>query len=50
MWNHKSVCLALLTCLSAVQIFAQSGATGTIVGTVTDTSGAVVPNAAGFCH
>ena len=43
--TSKAVCIAVLTCLSAAQILAQSGATGTIVGTVTDTSGAVVPNA-----
>src|SRR5690349_13313575 len=37
--------LILLLALSAVSMFAQSTATGTIVGTVTDPQGAVVPDA-----
>src|SRR5580704_6726127 len=45
MWRRNALCLLVLTCLSGIETFAQSGATGTIVGTVTDTSGAVVPNA-----
>ena len=36
--------LAVL-CIAATGLFAQSGATGTILGTVTDQTGAVVPNA-----
>jgi hypothetical protein len=36
--------LALLVMLTG-KLFAQAGATGTILGTVTDTSGAIVPNA-----
>jgi hypothetical protein len=37
--------LALIVLLIAVsELFSQSGATGTILGTVTDTSGALVPN------
>ncbi len=46
MWTHKAIRYLLFTCLSAVRILAQSGATGTIVGTVTDSSGATVPSAA----
>src|ERR1700722_11295891 len=45
MWQQKAVCFAPLICLGDPHIFAQSGATGTIVGTVTDTSGAVIANA-----
>src|SRR5438105_4162801 len=41
---HFLTCLLTLTA-SASLLFAQGGATGTILGTVTDQSGAVVPNA-----
>jgi len=39
------VAVALLLLFPATPVFAQSAGTGTINGTVTDTSGAVVPNA-----
>jgi hypothetical protein len=38
-----SVCVTLLLMLCG-RLFAQAGATGTILGTVTDASGAIVPN------
>ncbi|PYY24651.1 MAG: hypothetical protein DMG62_01980 [Acidobacteria bacterium] len=42
--THFFACL-LIAVASASLMFAQGGATGTILGTVTDQSGAVVPNA-----
>jgi hypothetical protein len=39
-----SICLTVLLMLCS-RLFAQGGATGTILGTVTDSSGAIVPNA-----
>ena len=41
----QSVCLFALVLSCAGLAFSQGGANGTIVGTVTDSSGAVVPNA-----
>ena len=41
---HFFACLLMVTA-SASLLFAQGGATGTILGTVTDQSGAVLPNA-----
>jgi hypothetical protein len=38
-----TVCLTILLTLGA-KLFAQAGATGTILGTVTDSSGAIMPN------
>jgi Carboxypeptidase regulatory-like domain len=38
-----TLCLSLLLALSG-KLFAQAGATGSILGTVTDTSGAIMPN------
>lgn len=40
-----TLCLTLLLAFSG-KMFAQSGATGTILGTVSDTSGAIIPNVA----
>jgi hypothetical protein len=39
-----TLCFTVLLLLTG-RLFAQAGATGTILGTVTDTSGAIVPNA-----
>ena len=41
----KSFCLVALTLLFASLAYGQGGANGTILGTVTDNSGAVVANA-----
>jgi Carboxypeptidase regulatory-like domain len=41
----RMTALALLSLAMAGELFAQAGATGTILGTVTDAAGAVVPNA-----
>ena len=38
-----TLCLTLLL-LMTDRLFAQAGATGTILGTVTDSSGAIIPN------
>jgi Carboxypeptidase regulatory-like domain len=43
--SHTCVKLAVLTLCLATGVFAQSGATGTIVGSVSDSSGAVVSGA-----
>ncbi|MGB6191921.1 MAG: carboxypeptidase-like regulatory domain-containing protein, partial [Terracidiphilus sp.] len=40
-----TLCLTLLLAFSG-KMFAQAGATGTILGTVSDTSGAIIPNVA----
>ncbi len=40
----RNVLMSVLLCLSVPLLFAQGGATGTILGTVTDNSGAVVAN------
>ncbi len=45
MWIHKGICFGFLICAVAVQLSAQSGATGTVVGTVVDSSGAAVSGA-----
>ncbi len=39
-----TLCFTVLL-MMAGRLFAQAGATGSILGTVTDTSGAIVPNA-----
>src|SRR4051794_12515007 len=39
-----TLCFTVLLMLAG-RLFAQAGATGTILGSVTDTSGAIVPNA-----
>src|ERR1035441_6951252 len=38
-----ALCLTVLLVMTG-RLFAQAGATGTILGTITDTSGAIVPN------
>ena len=40
----RNVLMSVLLCLSVPLLFAQGGATGTILGTVADNSGAVVAN------
>ena len=41
--NRLALCLIVLLLMTG-RLFAQAGATGTILGTVTDSSGAIIPN------